>query len=122
MEDGEHQTVTVTSYHLNYPPDTTDYEPPSPGDQCVQVNLSLRNGDSIEWDEPLYEMTLVDQNGVIYQQAFVTCGNTSSITGLAPGGKATATMYFEVPKTSKVALTWTPNTLNSNSYYSTPLP
>jgi hypothetical protein len=38
-----------------------------------------------------------------------------------PGGRAPATLYFEVPLSGKLLLQWTPSILNPTSVYNTEL-
>lgn len=120
MTNGAHQTVTVTSFIPNSP--VSQYSTPNPGDECVQVNVALRNGDSSPWLDPLDELAVVDASGQTYDDSAFDCAGTSdSIDSLIAGGTATATLYFEVPATGKLTLQWTPNMFNANSVYNTEL-
>ena len=118
MTNGAHQTVTVTTFSQNVAP--SEYSTPSPGDQCVEVQVSLYNGDSSPWDLPLYELNVIDANGQSYDSSSsFDCPSSDSIDSLVPGGRATAALYFEVPSAGKLTLQWTPSILNANSNYNT---
>lgn len=119
MINGAHQSVTVTSFARNYS-SGNEFEQPSPGNECVQVNLSLVNGDSTSWQLPLSEMSVISSTGQSYTESF-TCGTSSNVDGLAPKGTATAMLLFEVPKGAPLNFTWTPSALNPNSTYQTAL-
>lgn len=120
MTNGAHQTVTVTDFSQGVAP--SQYSTPSPGDQCVSVQVSLVNGDSSPWLLPLYELTAVDASGQSYDSySSLDCPSGSSIDSLVPGGHASGTLYFEVPTSGKLILQWTPNALNSTSVYNTQL-
>lgn len=119
MKNGANQTVTVTSFKAGVSTGN-EFLTPSPGDECLQVNLSLVNGDTNPWTGPLAEMAVVDANGQSHNQSF-TCGTSSSIDSLVPNGHATASLFFEAPTGSALTLRWTPNIFNPNSYYQTTL-
>jgi hypothetical protein len=120
MTNGAHQTVTVTAFAQGVAPSA--YSTPSPGDQCVSVQVALFNGDSSPWDLPLYELTVVDASGQSYDSySSLDCPSSTSVDALVPGGRATATLYFEVPLSGKLILQWTPSALNATSVYNTEL-
>jgi hypothetical protein len=120
MLNGAHQTVTVTAFTQGVTP--SEFSTPSPGDQCVSAQLQLFNGDSSPWDLPLYELTAVDASGQSYDSySYLDCPSGTSIDSLVPGGRASATLYFEVPLAGKLILQWTPNSLNPTSVYNTEL-
>ena len=120
MTNGAHQTVTVTAFAQNVTP--SEFSTPSPGDQCISVQVTIVNGDSSPWDLPLYELTVVDASGQSYDSySSFDCQTSSSIDSLVPGGHATATLYFEVPSAGRLILQWTPNSLNPSSNYNTEL-
>lgn len=118
MVNGANQKVTVTSVTQNTAPSA--YSTPSPGDQCLEVQVSIYNGDSSPWTEPLLELSVIDASGQSYDSlSSFDCQTSSSIDSLVPGGHATAVLYFEVPSTGKLTLQWTPNIFNPNSNYNT---
>ncbi len=118
MTNGAHQTVTVTSFTPNSP--ASEFSTPNPGDQCVQINVSLKNGDSNPWLGPLDELAVVDAEGQSYDDLAFDCQGTSSeIDSLVVGGHAQAVLFFEVPATGKLTLQWTPSIFNANSTYNT---
>ncbi|MGC1183843.1 MAG: DUF4352 domain-containing protein [Candidatus Dormiibacterota bacterium] len=118
MTNGAHQTVTVTSFTPNSP--ASEFSTPNPGDQCVQINVSLRNGDSSPWLDPLDELAVVDGEGQSYDDLAFDCQGTSSeIDSLVVGGQAQAVLFFEVPAAGKLTLQWTPSIFNANSNYNT---
>jgi len=118
MTNGAHQTVTVTAFSANSP--ASGFSTPSPGDMCVQVTVSLRNGDSTPWLDPLDELAVVDASGQSYDDLAFDCAGTSdSIDSLVVGGTAAGALYFEVPATGKLTLQWTPSMLNGTSTYNT---
>jgi hypothetical protein len=120
MTNGAHQTVTVTAFAQGVAP--SEFSTPSPGDQCISVQVALFNGDSSPWDLPLYELTAVDASGQSYDSySSFDCPSGSSIDSLVPGGRAPATLYFEVPPSGRLLLQWTPSVLNPNSVYNTEL-
>lgn len=118
MTNGAHQTVTVTGFTPNSP--ASEFSTPNPGDQCIQVNVSLKNGDSSPWLDPLDELAVVDGEGQSYDDLAFDCQGTSSeIDSLVVGGRAQAVLFFEVPAAGKLTLQWTPSILNANSNYNT---
>ncbi len=120
MTNGAHQTVTVTAFAQGVAP--SEFSTPNPGDQCISVTVTLSNGDSLPWDLPLYELTVVDAAGQSYDSySSIDCTSSDSIDSLVPGGHATATVYFEVPSSGRLLLQWTPNSLNASSNYNTEL-
>ena len=120
MTNGAHQRVTVTAFAQGVA--ASAFSTPSPGDQCVSVQVALFNGDSSPWDLPLYELTAVDANGQSYDSySSFDCPSSDSIDSLVPGGRASATLYFEVPLSGRLLLQWTPSSLNPNSVYNTEL-
>lgn len=119
MKNDANQTVTVVSFKRGVS-SGNEFLKPSPGNECVQVNLAFVNGDSHPWMLPLSEMAVVDANGQSHSESF-SCGSSATIDSLIPNGKATATLFFETPVGSTLDLRWTPNILNANSYYDTSL-
>jgi len=120
MTNGAHQKVTVTAFAQGVA--ASDFSTPNPGDQCVSVVVELFNGDSSPWDLPLYELTAVDASGQSYDSfSSLDCPSSTSIDALVPGGRAAATLYFEVPLSGKLILQWTPSALNATSVYNTEL-
>jgi len=120
MTNGAHQTVTVTAFAQGVA--ASAFSTPSPGDQCVRVQVAEFNGDSSPWDLPLYELTVVDASGQSYDSlSSLDCPSSDSIDSLVPGGRAPASLYFEVPLSGRLLLQWTPSALNPNSVYNTEL-
>ena len=120
MTNGAHQTVTVTAFAQGVA--ASQFSSPTPGDQCVSVQLELFNGDSSPWDLPVDELTAVDASGQSYDTySSFDCPSSDSIDSLVPGGRAPATLYFEVPLSGKLLLQWTPSALNATSVYNTEL-
>lgn len=120
MVNGAHQTVTVLQFAQGVAP--SEFSTPSPGDQCISVQVNLVNGDSSPWLLPLYELTAVDASGQSYDSySSLGCPSGSSIDSLVPGGHASATLYFEVPASGKLILQWTPSAFNATSVYNTQL-
>ena len=120
MTNGAHQTVTVTAFAQGVTPSA--YSTPTPGDQCISVQVAVFNGDSSPWDLPLDELTAVDASGQSYDSySSFDCPSGSSIDSLVPGGRASGTLYFEVPLSGRLLLQWTPSVLNPNSVYNTEL-
>jgi flagellar basal body L-ring protein FlgH len=120
MTNGAHQTVTVTAFTQAVA--ASEFSTPSPGDQCVSVQVAVFNGDSSPWDLPLDELTVVDASGRSYDSySSFDCPSSDSIDSLVPGGRAPATLYFEVPLSGKLLLQWTPSILNPTSVYNTEL-
>ncbi|HVC24042.1 MAG TPA: DUF4352 domain-containing protein [Candidatus Dormibacteraeota bacterium] len=120
MTNGAHQKVTVIAFAQAVAPSA--YSTPNPGDQCVSVRVALFNGDSSPWELPLYELTAVDASGQSYDSySSLDCPSSTSIDSLVPRGRASATLYFEVPLSGKLLLQWTPSALNPDSVYNTEL-
>jgi hypothetical protein len=120
MTNGAHQKVTVTAFAQGVAP--SEYSTPSPGDQCVSVEVALFNGDSSPWELPLYELTVVDASGQSYDSySSLDCPSSASIDSLVPGGRAAGALYFEVPLAGRLLLQWTPSALNPDSVYNTEL-
>lgn len=120
MTNGAHQTVKVTAFAQGVA--ASAFSTPSPGDECVEVQVALFNGDSLPWDLPLYELTVVDASGQSYDSfSSLDCPISSSIDSLVPKGRAPATLYFEVPVSGRLLLQWTPSALNPTSVYNTEL-
>jgi len=120
MTNGSHQTVTVTAFAQGVA--ASAYSTLSPGDQCVSVQAAVFNGDSSPWDLPLDELTVVDASGQSYDSySSFDCSSSDSIDSLVPGGRTSATLYFEVPLSGGLLLQWTPSALNPNSVYNTEL-
>jgi hypothetical protein len=119
LDNGE--TVTVTTDALGVT-DPNALTPPSPGQQCIKVSVSLNNGSSNEWTLPLSEMTVVDASGQKYNadNGIGTCpSGTASISSLVAGGNATADIVFQVPSTGAINFNWSPTL--SGKVYQTPL-
>jgi hypothetical protein len=86
------------------------------------VQVAVFNGDSSPWDDPLDELTAVDASGQSYDTySSLDCPSSDSIDSLVPGGRAAATLYFEVPLSGRLLLQWTPSAVNPNSVYNTEL-
>lgn len=120
MTNGAHQKVTVTAFAQGVA--ASEFSTPSPGDQCVEVQVTLFNGDSSPWDLPLYELTVVDASGQSYDSySSLDCPSSTSIDSLVPKGRAPAALYFEVPVSGRLLLEWTPSALNPTSVYKTEL-
>jgi hypothetical protein len=84
--------------------------------------VALVNGDSSPWLLPLYELVAIDASGQSYDSySSFDCPSSTSIDSLVHGGRASATLYFEVPLSGKLILQWTPNALNATSVYNTEL-
>ncbi len=120
MKNGANQTVKVVTFAQGVAP--SEFSTPAPGDQCVSVQVALFNGDSSPWQLPLYELTVVDANGQSFDSySSFDCPSSDSIDSLVPGGRASATLYFEVPVSGGLILQWTPSALNPDSVYNTQL-
>jgi len=118
LDNGEVVTVTADTPGVTDPNALT---PPSPGQQCIKVSVSLVNGSSNEWTLPLSEMTVVDSSGQKYNadNGIGTCpSGTATISSLVAGGKATADLVFQVPSAGALNFNWSP-TLSGKVFQTT---
>lgn len=115
------ESVTVTTYT----PGVTDpnaISTSAPGQQCVKVSVSIKNGSTSEWTLPMSETSIVDASGQKYtsDNGIGTCpSGTSMISSLVAGGSATADLVFQVPSTGALDFNWTPTL--SGQVFQTPL-
>lgn len=120
MTNGAHQTVTVSNYQSSAP--ASQFSTPNPGNKCIGVTVALFNGDSSPWTQPTTEFAVVDSSGQTHDDfSSFSCGTSSTIDSLVPNGRATASLFFEVPATGNLTFQWTPNALNASSVYDTKL-
>lgn len=90
------------------------------GKECLQVSVSLTNGDASSWSMPLAQMQLLDARAFVYYPSD-SCGTSSGLQALEPGQSATATLYFEVLANAVVDFEWTPTVGNLSAGYTTAL-
>ncbi len=121
MKDSNGESMTVTATVTNAL-DPSGFETVAPGQKCIGVTVTATNGSTTEWLLPLYEISIVDANGVKYDadNGVGTCLSSSSVDSLVAGGHASGSVYFEVPSTGALDVNWTPEDL-SGQVFQTPL-
>jgi hypothetical protein len=104
--------LTVTDVNKNWKSSNQFDTPSNPGDVYVVVTLSLENQGSKQIDlSGFWDFKLQDGNGLIHDQGLGGIGLTKLSTGsLAPGGKTSGDIIFDVPQdaTSKLTLHYEP--------------
>jgi hypothetical protein len=121
MKDSNGESVTATAT-LAKALDPSALLTATPGQKCVGVTVSVANGSSSEWLEPLLELSVVDATGQKYTalNGIGTCLTSTSIDSLVAGGHASGSVYFEVPSAGALDVNWTPEDL-SGQVFQTPL-
>lgn len=71
---------------------------PDAGNECVTLTVSIRNGGSREFDTNMFHWEAEGAAKDIYKAPYRTSGPDA----VAPGGAATVTLQFEVPRTTQL--------------------
>ncbi len=104
--------LTVTDVDKNWTSSNQFDTPTNPGDVFVVVTLALENqGDSQVDLSGFWDFKLQDADGLIHDQGLGGIGLKKLSSGsLAPGGKTTGDIVFEVPQnaTSELTLQYEP--------------
>lgn len=92
------KSITVTDVQRNY--DTgNQFAQPETGKEFVLVTVEIANNSKNAMDYNTYEFKLQDSNGVQQNESFTALSEGKLNSGsLAPGGKVTGKMAYEVPK------------------------
>ena len=92
------KSITITSVERNY--DTgNQFAQPESGKEFVLVTVEVTNNSKNSMDYNTFEFKLQDSNGVQQNESFTALSEGKLNSGsLAPGGKVTGKLAFEVPK------------------------
>ncbi len=107
MKADNGEQVTVVGFNATFSTGNP-FDDPGAGKQFVQVAYTLVNGSSTEWSLPLFELKLIDSNGVKYVEALVSSGE-DSVDSLAAGGHVTAHVVYAVAKGLHLNVAWQPD-------------
>jgi hypothetical protein len=92
------QTLIVTGVQRNFS-SGNQYVKPDAGKEYVVVSVTIQNNGSDQVSYNTYDFQVQDSNGVQKTEAFVTSVENQLQSGnLAPGGKVTGNLAYEVPK------------------------
>lgn len=92
------QTLTVTTVQRNFSTGN-EFVQPEAGKEYVVVTVKLENNGKDQISFNTFDFQIQDSNGVLKNEAFITgVQNTLSSGNLAPGGKVTGNLGFEVQK------------------------
>ncbi len=92
------QTLTVTKVERSYS-SGNQYVKPSTGNEYVVVTVQIQNDGTDQVSFNTFDFQIQDTNGVLKSEAFITgLENQLSSGNLAPGGKVTGRLGYEVPK------------------------
>jgi hypothetical protein len=92
------QTLTVTGVQRNYN-SGNQYVKPDAGKEYVVVSVTIQNNGSDQVSFTTYDFQVQDSNGVQKTEAFVTGVENQLQSGnLAPRGKVSGNLAYEVPK------------------------
>jgi len=92
------KSITVTEVQRNF--DTgNQFAQPESGKEFVIVTVSIANDSDTTLDYNTFEFKMQDSNGVQQNEAFTAISEGKLNSGsLAPGGKVTGKLAYEVPK------------------------
>lgn len=92
------KSITVTEVQRNY--DTgNQFAQPESGKEFVIVTVNITNNSDTALDYNTFEFKMQDSNGVQQNEAFTAISEGKLNSGsLAPGGKVTGKLAYEVPK------------------------
>lgn len=92
------KSITITNVERNY--DTgNQFAQPESGKEFVLVTVEVTNNSKNSMDYNTFEFKLQDSNGVQQNESFTALSEGKLNSGsLAPGGKVTGKLAFEVPK------------------------
>ncbi len=91
------KAVTVTGVQRNYSTGN-EYIQPETGKEFVVVTVSIANNSSTPMSYSSYEFKIQDSNGVQQSESYASISEGLLNSGsLAPGGKVTGKIAFEVP-------------------------
>lgn len=85
------------------------YNTPKAGKEYVIVNVTIRNLGSDEISYNPFDFKVQDANGAQENETFASLDDSLSSGTLAPGGKVTGSMPFEVPIGDKALLIFQPS-------------
>jgi hypothetical protein len=71
----------------------------------VQVTYVLADTSLKDWSQPLAQIALADAKGQRYF-ASQSCGNSDTIPSILAGNSGTVSVFYEVPKNSKLIVEW----------------
>jgi predicted RecA/RadA family phage recombinase len=100
--------ITVTKVNKNWQSSNQFDTPRNAGDVFVVATIAIENKGSSDLSvSGIFDFKLKDADGVIRDQTLGGIGlnSLSSISSLAPGGKASGDVIFEVPKTATSDMT-----------------
>ncbi len=90
------QILRVTKATRNYSTGN-EYMVPESGKEYVLVEVSIENNGTDQVSFNTFDFQVQDSSGVLKTETFVDAENKLNSGNLAPGGKVTGTMVFEVP-------------------------
>lgn len=92
------KSITITDVQRNY--DTgNQFAQPESGKEFVLVTVEIANNSKSSMDFNTFEFKLQDSNGVQLNESFTALSEGKLNSGsLAPGGKVTGKLAYEVPK------------------------
>lgn len=92
------KSITITNVQRNY--DTgNQFAQPESGKEFVLVTVEIANNSKSSMDYNTFEFKLQDSNGVQLNESFTALSEGKLNSGsLAPGGKVTGKLAYEVPK------------------------
>lgn len=92
------QTLTVTSVQRNFNTGN-EFSQPQAGKEYVIVTVKLENNSKSQISFNTFDFQIQDSNGVLKNEGFITgVQNPLNSGNLAPGGKVTGNLGFEVQK------------------------
>lgn len=86
-----------------------NYNTPDAGNEYVIVNVTIRNLGKDEISYNPYDFKVQDVNGAQESTAFAVLDDSLKSGTLAPGGKVTGSMPFEVPQGTQAKLIFQPS-------------
>lgn len=86
-----------------------NYNTPDAGKEYVIVNVTIRNLGKDEVSYNPYDFKMQDTNGAQESTAFATLDDSLNSGTLAPNGKVTGSMPFEVPEGTNAKLIFQPS-------------
>lgn len=92
--------VSITSVQRNYNP-SNSFEKPKDGKEYLRLHISLENKSKSNIDISSLNFKVRDGNGVIHSSSYLSDDDHLGVwtmTELAPNGKISGTLTFEVPK------------------------
>lgn len=92
------QTLTVNKVTRDFNTGN-QFSQPESGKEFVVLEIAIANNDSKQIDFNTYDFQVQDSNGVLKNEDFVAgVENKLNSGNLAPGGKVTGNLAFQVPK------------------------